>query len=107
MRSRSERAYAVTYGKITRIWRMLLPIRKRVRIFTKEERKRWSAALPIPKNYTASVIAVCGGSKVAEQCLLTAAVQNMKKIAMCCGDTHSFFLAFFPFLPKKQSLSLA
>ncbi len=26
-----------------------------------------------------------GLSKVAEQCLLTAAVQNMKKIAMCCG----------------------
>lgn len=26
-----------------------------------------------------------GLSKVSEQCLLTAAVQNMKKIAMCCG----------------------
>lgn len=26
-----------------------------------------------------------GLNKVAEQCLLTAAVQNMKKIAMCCG----------------------
>lgn len=26
-----------------------------------------------------------GLAKVAEQCLLTAAVQNMKKIAMCCG----------------------
>ena len=26
-----------------------------------------------------------GLSKVTEQCLLTAAVQNMKKIAMCCG----------------------
>ena len=26
-----------------------------------------------------------GLSKVAEQCLLTAAVQNMKKIALCCG----------------------
>ena len=26
-----------------------------------------------------------GLSKVAEQCLLTAAAQNMKKIAMCCG----------------------
>lgn len=26
-----------------------------------------------------------GLSKVAEQCLLTAAVQNMKRIAMCCG----------------------
>lgn len=26
-----------------------------------------------------------GLSKVAEQCLLTAATQNMKKIAMCCG----------------------
>lgn len=24
-------------------------------------------------------------SKVAEQCLLTAAAQNMKKLAMCCG----------------------
>ena len=61
VRSRKERAYAVTYGKISRIWRMPLPIRKRVRVFTREERKRWSVALPIPKNYTASVIAVCGG----------------------------------------------
>lgn len=26
-----------------------------------------------------------GLSKVAEQCLLTAAIQNMKRIAMCCG----------------------
>ena len=26
-----------------------------------------------------------GLNKVAEQCLLTAAAQNMKKIAMCCG----------------------
>ena len=46
-----------------------------------------------------------GLSKAAEQCLLTAAVQNMKKIAMCCGDTHSLFLAFFAFFAKKQSLS--
>ena len=29
-----------------------------------------------------------GLSRVAEQCLLTAAVQNMKKIAMCCGSTY-------------------
>ena len=34
---------------------------KRVRILTREESKRRNAALPIPKNYTASVIAVCGG----------------------------------------------
>ena len=33
----------------------------RVRILTREESKRRNAALPIPKNYTASVIAVCGG----------------------------------------------
>ncbi len=26
-----------------------------------------------------------GLAKVAEQCLLTAAAQNMKKFAMCCG----------------------
>ena len=34
---------------------------KRVKILTREESKRRNAALPIPKNYTASVIAVCGG----------------------------------------------
>jgi len=56
-----ERAYAVMYGKISRIWRIPLPIRNRVRIFTREERKRWSEALPILKNYTVSVIAECGG----------------------------------------------
>jgi hypothetical protein len=45
-------------------------------------------------------------SKVAEQCLLTAAVQNMKKIAMCCTGNLSFFFTFLIFR-KKQSLSLA
>lgn len=44
-----------------------------------------------------------GLSKVAEQCLLTAAVQNMKKIAMCCGDPHGFFFAFSPFLQKNEA----
>ena len=34
---------------------------KRVKILTREESKRRNAALPIPKNYMASVIAVCGG----------------------------------------------
>ena len=46
-----------------------------------------------------------GLSKVAEQCLLTAAVQNMKKIANLCWRDTSDFLAFFFFLCKKQSLS--
>lgn len=32
-----------------------------IRNFTGEERKRWSAALPLSKNYMTSVIAVCGG----------------------------------------------
>lgn len=36
-----------------------------------------------------------GLSKVAEQCLLTAAVQNMKKIAMCCWDNITFLRLFF------------
>jgi hypothetical protein len=46
-----------------------------------------------------------GLSKVAEQCLLTAAVQNMKKIANLCWGNTSDFLAFFLFFRKKQSLS--
>ena len=46
-----------------------------------------------------------GLSKVAEQCLLTAAVQNMKKIANLCWRDTSDFFAFFFFLCKKQSLS--
>ncbi|MBR4062886.1 MAG: transposase, partial [Clostridia bacterium] len=45
-----------------------------------------------------------GLSKVAEQCLLTAAVQNMKKIAMWCTGNLSFFFTFLIFR-KKQSLS--
>ena len=49
------------YGKISRTWHIPLPIRKRVRIFTREEKRRWSVALPTPKNYTVSVIAACGG----------------------------------------------
>ena len=36
-----------------------------------------------------------GLSKVAEQCLLTAAVQNMKKIAMCCWNNITLFMLFF------------
>lgn len=46
-----------------------------------------------------------GLSKVAEQCLLTAAVQNMKKIALCLGDTFPSIYCFFLFFSKKQSLS--
>ena len=46
-----------------------------------------------------------GLSKVAEQCLLTAAVQNMKKIANLCWRDTSDFLMFLLFLCKKQSLS--
>jgi hypothetical protein len=42
-----------------------------------------------------------GLSKVAEQCLLTAAVQNMKKIANLCWRDTSDFLAFFLFFNKK------
>ena len=40
-------------------------------------------------------------SKVAEQCLLTAAVQNMKKIANLCWRDLSAFMAFFLSLNKK------
>ena len=48
-----------------------------------------------------------GLSKVTEQCLLTAAVQNMKKIASLCRrhifNSFVFFLCFY----KNQSPSLA
>ena len=47
-----------------------------------------------------------GLSRVAEQCLLTAAVQNMKKIAMCCGSTHSFLFRFFSLFTKKKAYLL-
>ena len=47
-----------------------------------------------------------GLSKVTEQCLLTAAVQNMKKtVSLCRGSTSDFFALFLCF-NKKQSLSL-
>ena len=48
-----------------------------------------------------------GLSKVAEQCLLTAAVQNMKKIAMCC-DGHSILFSLLSSLlsiPKPVLLA--
>ena len=45
-----------------------------------------------------------GLSKVAEQCLLTAAVQNMKKIANLCWKDTSNFLMLLLFLSKKQNL---
>ena len=48
-----------------------------------------------------------GLSKVAEQCLLTAAVQNMKKIALCSGGSHSLICLFPLLFSKKQSPSLA
>ena len=48
-----------------------------------------------------------GLSKVAEQCLLTAAVQNMKKIALCSGGSHSLICLFSLLFSKKQSPSLA
>ena len=48
-----------------------------------------------------------GLSKVAEQCLLTAAVQNMKKTASICRRNTSDFFALLRFFLKKQSLSLA
>ena len=44
-----------------------------------------------------------GLSKVAEQCLLTAAVQNMKKIANLCWRDTSEFFAFFFFLSKNKA----
>ena len=44
-----------------------------------------------------------GLSKVAEQCLLTAAVQNMKKIAYLCWRNTSNFFALFLCFYKKQS----
>ncbi len=54
-----------------------------------------------------------GLSKVAEQCLLTSAVQNMKKIATKCWDDHSnvvvffcFFENIFAFFSKKQTLAV-
>ena len=46
-----------------------------------------------------------GLSKVTEQCLLTAAVQNMKKIANHDGWTPPISLHFSYTLTKKQSLS--
>ena len=48
-----------------------------------------------------------GLSKVSEQCLLTAAVQNMKKTASICWRNTSDFFALLRFFLKKQSLSLA
>ena len=48
-----------------------------------------------------------GLSKVAKQCLLTAAVQNMKKIAYLCWRNISNFFALFLCFNKKQSPSLA
>ena len=45
-----------------------------------------------------------GLSKVAEQCLLTAAVQNMKKIAMCCWNNITFLRLFFI---KTKPISIA
>jgi hypothetical protein len=42
-------------------------------------------------------------SKVAEQCLLTAAVQNMKKIANLCWRNTSDFFAFFYSLAKNKA----
>lgn len=44
-----------------------------------------------------------GLSKVAEQCLLTAAVQNMKKIAYLCWRNTSNFLPFFSALTKNKA----
>lgn len=44
-----------------------------------------------------------GLSKVAEQCLLTAAVKNMKKIVICCRVPIAFLLFF---LKNKAYLSL-
>ena len=63
--------------------------------------------MPIPKNYMASVIAVCGGlSKVAEQCLLTAAVQNMKKIArLFWRGTSNFFMLLLCFCKNTKPVS--
>ena len=44
-----------------------------------------------------------GLSKVAEQCLLTAAVQNMKKIAyLCWRNTSNFFALFLCFYKKTK-----
>ncbi len=48
-----------------------------------------------------------GLSRVAEQCLLTAAVQNMKKIASkCWADLSAFLLFSFPFLIKTNPCCL-
>ena len=47
-----------------------------------------------------------GLSKVTEQCLLTAGVQNMKKTASLCRGSTSDFFALFLCFNKKQSLSL-
>ena len=45
-----------------------------------------------------------GLSKVAEQCLLTAAVQNMKKIAMWCSSNLSLFSLFLLFRIKSKPI---
>ncbi|MFR7609477.1 MAG: hypothetical protein ACLUZ4_01515, partial [Christensenellaceae bacterium] len=46
-----------------------------------------------------------GLSKVTEQCLLTAAVQNMKKTAsLCRGSTSDFFVLFLCFNKKTKPI---
>ena len=46
-----------------------------------------------------------GLSKVTEQCLLTAAVQNMKKTAsLCRGSTSDFFALFLCFNKKTKPI---
>lgn len=80
---------------------------KRVKILTREESKRRNAALPISKElHGLRYCRMRGLSKVTEQCLLTAAVQNMKKTASLCRGVHPTSSRFFYALTKNQSLSL-
>ena len=49
-----------------------------------------------------------GLSKVTEQCLLTAAVQNVKKtVSLCRGSTSDFFALFLCFNKKTKPILAA
>ena len=67
--------------------------------FSAEKKRRNEASL-IQKS-TAPVLSNAGLSEAAGQCLLTAAVQNRKKIATCC-DGHG---SLFPLLRSELSIT--
>ena len=81
---------------------------KRVRILTREESKRRNAALPIPKNYTASVIAVCGGfPRLPSSASSLPPCRIWRKQLPSVGGVHPTSSRFFYALTKKTKPILA